>query len=113
MAATGKNAIAVSGTTAIPVGSPGNVGTGMIVFEVSAASSLAMDVQATLNGSGTTPANCTYYDMLADPRTKIAVGTDITANGVYGVIAPGMMVFLLPSAGSCTVNWEALVGAAW
>lgn len=103
------NNISISGTAAIYVASPGNVGLGVVVFEVSAASGLAMVPQTQENGSGTTPASCAYYAMLSDPRTIIAAGTPITANGIYAVLAPGMAVYLTPSAGSCTINWEALL----
>lgn len=103
------NRVSISGTAAIYVASPGNVGLGVVVFEVSAAASLSMVPQTQENGSGTVPASCAYYDLLADPRTIIAAGTPITANGVYGVLAPGMAVYLTPSAGSCTINWEALL----
>lgn len=96
------NAFSITGTSAIPIGDCGDsAGGGFIVFSVVTAS-VAMDVQAAVSGSADTPADITYYNMLTDPKTKVTTGTDITTAGIYGVICPGMTIYLKASSGSCT-----------
>lgn len=110
------NVIPITGTSAIFLGSTGDDPSGAIIFAVDDASSLAMDVQARVagavdsTGTASALADITYYNMLADPRTKVTAGTDITADGIYGVVAPGMDIWLKPSAGSATVTVKQLSG---
>jgi hypothetical protein len=80
---------------------------GSVIFQITSATALAMDVQARIDGQpDSTAADIVYYNMLSDPATKVATGTDITANGIYGVKAPGLVVGLKVAAGTaqCTVR---------
>ena len=83
---------------------------GGVIFEVVSATSLGILVTAQVDGSGSTAQNVTYYDMLTDPKTKVAKGTPITATGVYGVIAPGMCVGLTTTSGTAVIVAKHVVG---
>lgn len=106
----------ITGTAAIFVCSTGDQPSGAVIINVDDASSLAMDIQARVTGAqdstgaASTLADITYYNMLSDPRTKVTAGTDVTADGIYGVVAPGMDIYVKPSAGSCTLTWVSLAG---
>ena len=108
MAASGNKRIAISGSTAIPVGSCGDEVIASIVFEVSSASSLSMLPKASLNGSNTTPANICYTNILSG--ATVAAGTAITADGIYAVFAPNCYLVLTPSSGTATVDWSVVAG---
>lgn len=108
MAASGNKRISITGTAAFPVATGSEDVIASIVFEVSAADSLSMLPKASLNGSGTTPANIAYVNLLTG--AAVAAGTAITANGIYGVFAPNCYVTLTASAGSCTVDWDVVLG---
>lgn len=110
MAASGNKRISITGTSAFPVGTAGGEIIGSIVFEVSSASSLSMLPKASLGGSGTTPANICYYNVLSG--SPVAAGTAITADGIYAVFAPNCYVTLTASSGSCTVDWVPVAGKA-
>ena len=98
------NSISVSGTANIVIGAGGDVDNSLVVFEVTSAVTLAMDVRTLVSGSGATPADTAYLNLRSAPRTFVAAGTDITANGIYGVFAPGLTVSVVPSAGTCTLT---------
>lgn len=80
-------------------------------FQVTGASSLAMDVQGTVLGPNAgTP---TYVDMVytnVGSGATVAAGTDITADGIYEVDASGMTIALLPTAGVAQVTYVVLLG---
>lgn len=96
--------IAVSGTAPVFIGATGPEDAGIVVFQVGSASSLAMDVQTRVNGSDEALGDSAYFNLRANPRTIVAAGTDVTANGIYAVIAPGCEVWLTPTTGTCTVD---------
>ena len=102
--------IAISGTSPIFIGSLANENAGIVVFQVADASTLAMDVQTRVTGSAGPLADTAYYNLRANPRTVVTTGTDITANGIYAVVAPGCEVWLTPSAGSCNVDVQRVQG---
>lgn len=111
--AIGSNAnqIAISGTSFIPLGSTGTDETGVIVFQIVGASSLACDVRARVQGSGETPINVAYYNVASNINTVVAAGTDITADGIYLVRAPGCEVGIVASAGTATAVVNRLRGS--
>ena len=105
----GHNRISMTGTSAFPIGAGSDEIIGSIVFEVSA-STAAFSVlpKAALGGSGTTAANIAYKNLLTG--ASVAAGTAITADGVYGVFCPAMVVGLTASSGTATVDWAVVAG---
>jgi hypothetical protein len=78
-------------------------------FQVTGASSLAMDVQGTMG----LPGNPTYVDLVyqnVGTGAEVTAGTDITADGIYEVDASGMTIALLPTAGVAQVTYVVLLG---
>jgi hypothetical protein len=105
------NAIEITGTSFIPIGSTGTDESGVVVFEVIVPSAVAMDVQTRVQGSGETPVDNAYYNVRTNINTVVAAGTDITAAGIYMVRAPGCEVGLKASSGAATVVVNRLRGA--
>lgn len=79
-----------------------------VVFQVSAASSLSTLPALAVEESGITPSNVQYVNLLTG--NPVPLGTPITANGIYGVYAPGCVVSLVTSAGSATVEAQRVYG---
>jgi hypothetical protein len=79
-----------------------------VVFQVSAASSLSTIPAVAVEESGIAPSNIQYVNILTG--NPVAAGTPITANGIYGVYAPGCVVSLVTSAGSATVEAQRVYG---
>ena|SRR5688572_11953867 len=110
MAANTATTISISGTArrTLAEGDPAIVS--RVRFQVTGASSLAMDVQATMGAAGATP---TYVDIAytnVGTAAAVAAGTDITADGIYEVDASGMTIALLPTAGVAQVRHVTLLG---
>lgn len=92
----------------LAVGDPAIVS--RVRFQVTGATALAMDVQATVGKAGATP---TYVDMAytnVGTNSAVAAGTDITADGIYEVDASGLTIALLPTAGVATITSVILLG---
>lgn len=103
------NSISISGTSAIQLASGEDAIVNSIVFSVSAAAGgLSMIPQIALGDSGDAAVNVQYINLATGAIS--AAGTPITANGLYGVFAPGCDVTLLPSAGTGTVKWRVVAG---
>jgi len=109
MAATKQVTLAASAATTLHNGGDDVVTS--VVFQVSSASSLSTIPRAAVDGSGQTPANVAYYNVLTG--ATVSAGTAITANGVYAVYAPGCVVDVNTSAGSATVDIQRLIGKAF
>lgn len=107
--ATAAKTITISGTVrrTLTDGDEGVVS--RVRFQVTAAASLAMDVQGAMRSN----AVATYVDLAytnVGTNTAVAVGTDITANGIYEVDAGGLIIALLPTAGSAQITYLTLLG---
>lgn len=102
------NVLSVTGTSELTLADTADDVVTSVVFQVTAASSLSMVLKATLGGTANASANVVYINLLTGAVT--AAGTAITANGIYSIYAPGCVASLLPSAGSCTVNWMTIAG---
>lgn len=96
------NRISISGVTETPILSGDNGIVCSVIFQVTAASSLSMVTNILLAGSGNSSVNCQCVNIATGAVTP--AGTAITANGVYGVFAPGCGVTVTPSAGTCTID---------
>ena len=108
--ATAAKTVTISGTVrrTLTDGDEGVVS--RVRFQVTAAASLAMDVQATMGAAGDTPtyAAIVYTNVLSG--AEVAVGTDITADGIYECDASGMTIALLPTAGVAQITYDVLLG---
>jgi len=102
------NNYSITGTSEIFIGALGNEVVSSVVFQVTAASSLSMVVKATLDDTANATANIQYINLLTGAVQS--AGTAITANGIYGVFAPAMLVGVTPSAGSCTLDVSRIAG---
>lgn len=101
--------VSISGTVrrTLAEGDPAIVS--RVRFQVTGASSLAMDVQAAVgSGADLTYAAIVYTNVLSG--AEVAVGTDITADGIYECDASGMTVALLPTAGVAQITYVVLLG---
>ena len=80
-------------------------------FQVTGASSLAMDVQGAMKPSpGADPA---FVDMAytnVASNAAVSVSTDITADGIYEVDSGGLIIALLPTAGKAQITYLTLLG---
>ena len=111
-----SNTISLASSGSLFVADTGNGQTGMVTFQTSSGgAAFSIFPQVAVAGSGVTPQSVAYYDLLADPRTKVAAGTAITGNGVYSVITPGLGLYFSNSSASASasVTWQALQGATW
>lgn len=99
--------VSLKGTDPQYIAGCGEAGADWVIFEVSQPSNDFSAVpQGQFAGSSSPPQNCVYYNMLVDHKTGITPGTPITQAGVYGAFLPCMSLYLTPSAGSATVNWQ-------
>lgn len=101
--------VSINGTVrrTLTVGDPAIVS--RVRFQVTGASSLAMDVQGAMGPD----ADATYVDMAytnVGTNTAVAAGTDITANGIYEVDASALTIALLPTAGKAQITYDVLLG---
>jgi len=79
-----------------------------VVFQVYSAAALSTVPAVAVEESGQTPTNIQYVNLLTG--NPVAAGTPITANGIYGVYAPGCVVSLVTGAGSAVVEAQRVYG---
>lgn len=96
-----------AGPESLFIGGTGEMGADWIIFQISGSSGdFSSTPQAKLDGAAGDPAVTCYYNFLVDHKVTIAPGIPITANGVYGVFAPEMSLYMLTTQGTASLNWK-------